>query len=101
MHDLDINIAHSLYVRGIGGAVFAEAGMVTACGSYAVDSSSFAYDVGYSLRIFADWFGVSQTTLNFDIAVPLRREQRDCFGPLPAPSTRLPIGFYFAFGPPW
>jgi hypothetical protein len=101
VHDLDINILHSLYIRGVGGGVFAEAAMVTACNSYAVDKSSFAYDVGYTLRIFADWFGVSQTTLNIDIAVPLTRQQRDCFGPLPAPSTRAPLGFYFAFGPPW
>jgi hypothetical protein len=101
VHDLDINILHSLYIRGIGGGLFAEAGMVTACNSYAVDKSSFGADVGYTLRIFADWFGVSQTTLNIDIAVPLYRQQRDCFGPLPAPATRQPIGFFFAFGPPW
>jgi hypothetical protein len=101
VHDLDVNILHSLYLRGIGGAFFAEAAMVTACDSYRVDSSSFAYDVGYTLRVFADWFGVSQTTFNIDVAVPLYRVQRDCFGPLPAPSTRAPIGFFVAFGPPW
>ncbi len=101
VHDLNFNILHSLYLRGVGGGLFVEAAMVTACGSYSVDRSSFAYDVGYTLRLFADWFGVSQTTLNIDIAVPLRREQRDCFGPLPAPSTREPLGFFFAFGPPW
>jgi hypothetical protein len=101
VHDLDVNILHSVYVRGVGGAVFAEAGMVTACDSYRVDKSSFGYDVGYSLRVFADWFGVSQTTFNLDLAVPLYRQQRDCFGPLPSPSTRQPIGIFVYFGPPW
>src|SRR6185503_939680 len=55
-HDLDFNILHSLYIRGIAGAIFAEAAVITACDSYRIDSSSFAYDVGYTLRIFADWF---------------------------------------------
>jgi hypothetical protein len=101
VHDLDVNLMHAIYLRGIGGAVFADAGMVTACDSYKVDSSSFAYDVGYSLRFFTDWFGVSQTTFNLDLAVPLRREQRDCFGPLPSPNSRQPIGFFVYFGPLW
>ena len=102
-HELDINLLHSLYVRGIGGALFAEAGIVSPCESYAPNSKSAAADVGYSLRIFADWFGVSQTTINIDIAVPLvnRELDRSCFGMPVDAASRVPFGFFFSFGPPW
>jgi hypothetical protein len=100
-HDLHINILHSLYVRGIGGGLFAEGGLTTECSSYRVTSKSPAADVGYTLRLFADWFGVSQTTFNIDFAVPVLRNSRDCFGPLPPASQRAPIGFFVSFGPPW
>jgi hypothetical protein len=101
VHSLDINLLHSLYIRGVGGGLFAEGGFTTACGSYSVDATMLSADVGYTLRVFADWFGVSQTTLNIDLAVPLVRRDHDCFGPLAPASSRAPIGFYFAFGPPW
>lgn len=102
-HELDFNVMHSLYLRGLAGAVFAEAGVVSPCESYTPDEKSFAADVGYSIRIFADWFGVSQTTINLDFAVPLARApfDRTCFGQLASASSRVPFGFYFSFGPPW
>ena len=100
-HALDINIMHSLYLRGIAGAVFAEAGLVSPCGSYVPDAKSVAADVGYSLRVFADWFGVSQTTINIDFAVPLVQHDRECFGELASAAGRVPFGFFFSFGPPW
>ncbi|HEY2745596.1 MAG TPA: hypothetical protein VGL86_13265 [Polyangia bacterium] len=100
-HELDVNFLHSLYVRGIGGGLFAEAGVVSQCESYSLDNKSFAADVGYSVRIFADWFGVSQTTLNLDFAVPIVRHDRSCFGQLASETNIVPIGFYFSFGPPW
>ena len=76
-HELDINFLHSLYLRGIGGALFAEAGVVSPCESYAPDAKSVNADVGYTLRIFGDWFGVSQTTINIDFAVPLVQHDRE------------------------
>jgi hypothetical protein len=101
VHDLDVNLLHSLYVRGIGGGLFAEAGVAAPCGSYALDKTSPVVDVGYSLRLFGDWFGVSQTTVNIDIAVPLIEPTRNCFGEISSPHNRVPLGFYFSFGPPW
>jgi hypothetical protein len=101
VHDLDVNILHSLYLRGIGGGLFAEAGVVSPCGSYAPDKTSPVVDVGYSLRVFADWFGVSQTTMNIDVAVPLIEPTRNCFGAIASPQNRVPFGFFFSFGPPW
>jgi hypothetical protein len=103
-HDLDINLLHSFYLRGIGGGLFAEAGIVAPCESYAPDHKSSAVDVGYSLRLFAEWFGVSQTTVNFDFAVPLVRHDRDCFAPPGMHNfekNAVPFGFFFSFGPPW
>lgn len=98
---IDFNILHSLYVRGIAGGLFAEAGLVSPCESFALDSKSVGADVGYSIRVFADWFGVSQTTLNFDFAVPLVRHDRACFGELASTKASTPFGFYVSFGPPW
>ena len=37
-HELDVNLLHSLYVRGIGGGLFAEAGVVSQCESYSPDA---------------------------------------------------------------
>ena len=62
---------------------------------------SVAVDVGYTVRLFADWFGVSQTTINLDFAVPLVRQDRSCFGELASAANRVPFGFFFSFGPPW
>jgi hypothetical protein len=104
VHDLEVNLAHSFYLRGIGGGLFAEAGIVSPCESYAPDNKSAAVDVGYSVRLFAEWFGVSQTTVNFDFAVPLVRHARDCFAPAGmhnAEPNSVPFGFFFSFGPPW
>ncbi|HEX9102208.1 MAG TPA: hypothetical protein VF997_08400, partial [Polyangia bacterium] len=102
-HELNINLLHSLYLRGIGGGLFAEAGVISPCESYTPDKKSAAVDVGYTLRIFGDWFGVSQTTINIDIAVPLinRELDRSCFGMPADVANRVPFGFYFSFGPPW
>ena len=88
-------------MRGIGGGLFVEGGAMSNCGSYAMRTEGLAADVGYTLRIFADWLGVSQTTLNLDFAVPLAHGTRSCFGNTLTTGTRAPIGFFFAFGPPW
>jgi hypothetical protein len=104
VHDLDVNLLHSFYLRGIGGGLFAEAGVISPCNTYAPDAKSAAVDVGYSLRLFAEWFGVSQTTVNLDFAVPLVSNARPC-DPLGGMTTKaaspLPFGFFFSFGPPW
>lgn len=102
-HELNFNLMHSLYVRGIGGGLFAEAGIISPCESYTPNAKSVAADVGYTVRVFADWFGVSQTTINIDFAVPLvnRELDRSCFGVPADVASRVPFGFYFSFGPPW
>ena len=101
VHSLSWNLLNAVWVRGIGGGLFAEAGFVSSCASYAVDAKGVGADVGYTLRLFGDWFGVSQTTFNIDFAVPLFRNDRECFGNTISQAGRAPVGFFFAFGPPW
>lgn len=101
VRDLSLNLLRVLYVRGVAGAVFAEAGLVSACESYAVSPKSIGVSVGYTLRIMADWFGVSQTVLTLDLGVPLVRHDQNCFGPLRPASSRAPVGFFVSFVPPW
>jgi hypothetical protein len=98
VHSLDINLLHALYIRGIGGGLFAGAGLVTTCESYAITTKSPAVNVGYALRFFGDWFGVSQTTFNIGFGVPLILHDSTCFGSPVHQST--PLGFFFYFGPP-
>lgn len=106
-HALNWNLMHSIYVRGVGGGLFAEAGVVSPCWSYVPNRQSVAADVGYTIRIFADWFGVSQTTMNIDLAVPLTFNARECSVGAPPPmgsnkaTPPVPFGFFLSFGPPW
>jgi hypothetical protein len=102
-HELNLNLLHSLYLRGIAGGLFAEAGVISPCESYVPNGQSWGADVGYTVRIFGDWFGVSQTTINIDLAFPLVTNARSCFPQpgQPPPSSPIPFGFFFSFGPPW
>jgi hypothetical protein len=82
---------------------------MSGCDGYGVGPQDRAADVGYSLRLFGDWLGVSQTTFDIDIAVPLVGSTRDCFGTTIVNKAiwevqkgdKVPLGFYFAFSPPW
>jgi hypothetical protein len=75
------NLAHLVYLRGFGGALFAEAAAVSTCDGYAPTMNGLFADVGYSLRGFYDYLGVSQMVMNLDVAFPLRRNvRRSCFG---------------------
>jgi hypothetical protein len=78
--DLDWNIAHFTSVRGFGGNLFVEAGMVTSCDDLSVTKDDLFYDVGYTFRVLHDAFGVYQQLLAVDLAVPLNRHDRVCLG---------------------
>jgi hypothetical protein len=102
VHSLDWNFLQAVYLRGIGGGLFVEGAVVSDCESYAMGTRSFAADVGYSLRLFGDWLGVSQTTFNLDVGVPLLHPARTCFSKTPIEvGRRAPVGFFFAFAAPW
>lgn len=97
---LNVNVVSSYYLRGISGALFAEAGFTSACQSYAVDQNSPAADVGYTLNFIGEWFGLSPNQFGVGVAVPLRRPQRDCLGVAAAPGGS-PVVLVLNFGPPW
>jgi hypothetical protein len=100
--DLDWNILHFTSVRGFGGTVFVEAGAVSSCADLAPRDAGLFWDVGYSLRVFHDAFGVYQQMLSIDLAVPLSRRDRTCLGePTSAAATvhRLPFVVLLSFLP--
>lgn len=97
---LNANVISSYYLRGITGALFAEAGLTSACQSYTVDHKSPAADVGYTLNFIGEWFGLSPNQFGVGLAVPLVRPQRDCFG-MAAGAGGSPVVFVLNFGPPW
>ena len=97
---LNVNVVSSYYLRGISGALFAEAGFTSACQSYAVDQNSPAADVGYTLNFIGDWFGLSPNQFGIGVAVPLLRPQRDCLGTTAARGGS-PVVLVLNFGPPW
>lgn len=103
LHDLNFNFLHLIYLRGVAGAVFLEAAALSPCTGYRIGRRDLFGDVGYSLRFLGDWFGVLQTQLTIDVAVPLVRRRRGCIEeegqPIRDPSTRAPIGFFVYFGP--
>jgi hypothetical protein len=100
--DLDWNILHFTSVRGFGGTVFVEAGAVSSCADLAPRDAGLFWDVGYSLRVFHDAFGVYQQMLSIDLAVPLSRRDRTCLGEATsttAPAHRLPFVVLLSFLP--
>jgi hypothetical protein len=78
--DLDWNLGHFTSVRGLGGNVFLEAGVVSSCEDLTVGGGDIFYDIGYSFRVLHDAFGVYQQLLTVDLAIPLNRHDRVCFG---------------------
>jgi hypothetical protein len=75
------NLAHFFFLRGFGGALLAEGAAISTCDGYAPTRNGLFADVGYSLRGFFDYLGVSQGVMSLDVAVPLRRNiRRSCFG---------------------
>ncbi len=97
---LNVNVLSSYYLRGLSGALFAEAGLTTACQSYNIDQKSPAVDVGYTLNFIGEWFGLSPNQFGVGVAVPLVRPQRDCFG-MSANPGGSPVVLVLNFGPPW
>jgi hypothetical protein len=104
LSDLDWNIAHFTSVRGFGGNLFVDAGVVTSCSDLGVGKNDVFTDVGYSFRILHDAFGVYQQMMAIDLAIPLNRHDRVCLGQhaLGAPGmplTRPPFVVLVSFLP--
>jgi hypothetical protein len=101
VHDLNVGMFQVYYLRGISGALFLEGALTTACESYAVNHSSFAADVGYTVSFIGEWFGLTQNVISLSIAVPLYTPDRSCFGAVQASGDRRPVTGFISFGPQW
>ena len=96
------NFAHYAVVRGFGGVLFLEGAALSGCDGYGVGAGGLFADVGYSLRGFFDYLGVSQGVMNLDFALPLRRNvARTCLGQSADAITagRRPYYVMVSFGP--
>jgi hypothetical protein len=98
---LDWNLLHFTTVRGFAGTVFADAAAITTCDGYALSGQRVYYDVGYSLRVLHDAFGVYQQMLSIDFAVPLNRHAQagTCLGRTQTAESRPPFVVLVSFVP--
>ena len=100
-HSLNFNIQSSYYLRGISGSLFVEAALVSACADYHFDRSGEATDVGYTINLVSEWFGLSPTQIGLGVAVPLLHPQRECYGVRTPTPGALPVTVVFTWGQPW
>lgn len=99
-HQMNWNLGHYNFVRGIGGALFADVGLLSPCDGYNPARTDSAYaSVGYGLRFLYDSFGTLPQMMRLDVALPLMRRARTCLGmTLP---TGPPVMVYLRFLPPF
>lgn len=99
MHDLSWNFGHYSIMRGIGGAVFADAAWLSPCDSYGPGDGGFNASVGYGLRVFYDSFGALPQLMRVDVAARVTGRGRDCLGSEVDDSP--PVTVYLTFLPPF
>ena len=98
---LDWNLLHLTTVRGFGGTLFADGAAISTCDGYSFSRDRLYADVGYSLRVLHDAFGVYQQLFSIDVAVPLDRHApyATCLGHPVAPAARQPFTVLVSFFP--
>jgi len=98
---LDWNLLHLTTVRGFGGTLFADGAAISTCDGYSFSRDRLYADVGYSLRVLHDAFGVYQQLFSIDVAVPLNRHApyATCLGHPVAPAARQPFTVLVSFFP--
>ena len=81
-NNLDANLGHVMWLRGLGGALFTGVASVSSCGGYDdwFSSKSYRAQVGYGVTVFSQMLGVTPQFLRFDVAVPLIRRETICLG---------------------
>lgn len=99
-HQMNWNLGHYNFLRGIGGALFVDAGALSSCERHDLLAPDRMYaSVGYGLRFFYDSFGTLPQFMRLDVAVPLVRRDRDCLGS--ALGGGPPVMVYLGFLPPF
>lgn len=96
---LDWNWGFYTYVRGLGGAAFADAALLSGCDGLDPADVRWAGTVGYGVRSFYDSLGTLPALLRLDAALGLAEGQGTCLG-RPAPLGRS-VQIYLTFVPPF
>lgn len=79
--NFDWNLLHLLWLRGVGGTLFAGAASVSGCDDYRLFRAGTWYgQVGYGVTAFLQLFGVTPQFFRVDVAVPLVRRRTLCLG---------------------
>ena len=114
-NNLDANLLHLAWLRGLGGALFTGVASVSSCGGYDdwFSGKSYRAQVGYGLTVFSQMLGVTPQFLRFDVAVPLVRRETICLdhvhpdylgetqGLAPGEYTLPPVGLNLTFVQPF
>ena len=98
---LDWNLLHFTTVRGFAGTLFADVAAIGTCESHGLARDRVFFDVGYSLRVLHDAFGLHQQLLSIDFAVPLNRHDpyASCLNVPRAAADRPPFVVLVSFFP--
>lgn len=80
--NMNVNLLHLAWVRGLGGAFFAGAATVSGCDDYSgwFGRESWYGQVGYGVTAFLQLLGVTPQFVRFDVGVPLVRRRTTCLG---------------------
>ena len=80
--DLDLNLVHLAWMRGLGGALFGGVTTVSHCDDYRgfFGKESWYAQVGYGLMGYFRLLGVTPQLVRLDVAVPLVRRRTICLG---------------------
>jgi len=97
--DLDWNFGQYSFVRALGGAAFADVGVVSACDGYQADDAAVYSSVGYGLTALYDNFGTLPALMRIDGALRMTGQGADCLG---QPAVSGPaVQIYVSFVPPF
>jgi len=100
VHDLDWNFGHYTFVRGMGGVLFADAGLVSPCSGYLPEGARDLFTTaGYGLQFTYDSFGTLPALMRIDAAVSLSGRSRPCLGEETEGGTAVQL--YVIFIPPF
>ena len=80
--DLDLNLVHVAWMRGLGGALFGGVATVSRCDDYGgiFGRESWYGQVGYGLMGYFRILGVTPQLVRLDVAAPLVRRRTLCLG---------------------
>jgi hypothetical protein len=101
VRDLDWNLGHYTFVRGIGGVAFFDVGVLSPCSDLLPGSGDeVVYTAaGYGLQLVYDSFGTLPSVSRIDAALRLGGRTSDCLGAPIDEGARVQV--YVSFVPPF